>query len=110
MREVLYQSAACVIPLQQGGGMRLKIPEAMAAGVPVVSTTMGAEGLLCAHEKHILKADTPDEFVAAISRVLEDKTLVEKLRQNARKLVEEQYSWTRNADLFVRLVESIVPN
>ena len=42
IRDVLYRSAACIIPLRQGGGMRLKIPEAMAAGVPVVSTSLGA--------------------------------------------------------------------
>ena len=110
MRDVLYRSAACIIPVRQGGGMRLKIPEAMAAGVPVVSTGMGAEGLECIHEKHLLIADTADDFVTAICRVFEDKALVETLRQNARHLVETKYSWKRNAGLFVELVESVAPN
>jgi glycosyltransferase involved in cell wall biosynthesis len=110
IRDVLYRSAACIIPVRQGGGMRLKIPEAMAAGVPVVSTGMGAEGLECVHGRHLLIADTADDFVTAICRVLEDKTLVETLRQNARQLVETKYSWKHNAGRFVELVESVSPN
>lgn len=110
IRDVLYRSSACIIPLRRGGGMRLKIPEAMAAGVPVVSTSMGAEGLECAHEKHLLIADTAADFMTAICRVLEDKALIETLRQNARQLVETKYSWKRSAGLFVELVESVTPN
>jgi len=110
IRDVLYLSAACIIPLRRGGGMRLKIPEAMAAGVPVISTSMGAEGLECVHEKHLLIADTADDFVSAICQILENKTLVENLRRNARELVEQKYSWKRNAGLFVELVESIIPD
>jgi glycosyltransferase involved in cell wall biosynthesis len=110
IRDALYRSAACIIPVRQGGGMRLKIPEAMAAGVPVVSTGMGAEGLECIHEKHLLIADTADDFVTAICRIFEDRALVETLRQNARRLVETKYSWKRNAGLFVELVESVAPN
>ena len=88
----------------------MKIPEAMAAGLPVVSTSLGAEGLDCVHEKHLLIADTPDDFVNAICRIIEDKTLVQTMRQNARELVEAKYSWTRNAGLFVELIESMAPN
>ncbi len=109
IRDVLYRSTACIIPLRRGGGMRLKIPEAMAAGLPVVSTSMGAEGLDCAHEKHLLIADTPDDFVRAICRIIEDKALAQMLRRNARELVETKYSWNRNAGLFVDLIESIAP-
>ena len=90
--------------------MRLKIPESMAAGLPVVSTTMGAEGLDCVHEKHLLLADTPEDFATAICRIIEDKALVHDMRRNARELVETKYSWKRNAGLFVELIESIAPN
>ena len=86
--------------------MRLKIPEAMAAGVPVVSTSMGAEGLDCIHEKHLLIADTPEDFADAIMRIFEDNELVENLRTYARQLIEDRYSWKIAASDFTDLVES----
>lgn len=107
IRDVLYRSSVCIIPLRLGGGMRLKIPEAMAAGVPVVSTSMGAEGLDCIHEKHLLIADTPEDFADAIMRIFEDNELVEKLRTNARQLIEDSYSWKIVAKKFTDLVESL---
>jgi glycosyltransferase involved in cell wall biosynthesis len=70
---------------------------------------MGAEGLQCEHETHLLIADTPQEFVRAIQRVIEEPDLVETLRVNGRRLVEEQYSWARNAGQFVDLVKSLGP-
>jgi glycosyltransferase involved in cell wall biosynthesis len=108
IREVLYKSAACVIPLRQGGGMRHKIPEAMAAGVPVVSTSMGAEGLDCIHGEHLLIADTPHEFAAAVGQLLTNGDLTHYLRENARKLMVECYSWAAIGESFVNLVEDTV--
>jgi glycosyltransferase involved in cell wall biosynthesis len=107
IRDVLYKSAACVVPLRKGGGMRLKIPEAMAAGVPVVSTSMGAEGLDCIPDKHLLIADTPQDFATAIERVLTDVELAKSLRQNARELIERRYNWNNLGDQFVSLVEQV---
>lgn len=107
IRDVLYKSAACVVPLRKGGGMRHKIPEAMAAGVPVVSTSMGAEGLDCVHDEHVLIADTPHTFAAAVERVLADADLAHRLRQNARELIEKRYSWPVIGELFVSLVEEV---
>jgi glycosyltransferase involved in cell wall biosynthesis len=108
IRDVLYKSAACVIPLRQGGGMRHKIPEAMAAGVPVVSTSMGAEGLDCTHGEHLLIADTPDDFAAAIGQLLTNEGLTRYLKENARKLMVESYSWSAIGKNFVNLVEDVV--
>jgi glycosyltransferase involved in cell wall biosynthesis len=107
IRTELYRSAACVIPLRKGGGMRLKIPEAMAAGVPVVSTSMGAEGLDCLHEEHLLMADTPSGLADAVVRVLTDRELALKLHQNGRKLIEDKYSWEISGKMFVNLVETV---
>ena len=87
--------------------MRLKIPEAMAAGVPVVSTSMGAEGLDCVHGEHLLIADTPEEFASAVENVLTDSHLAHHLRWNARELVEQRYSWRYIGNLFVNLVEQV---
>lgn len=108
IRDVLKKSAACVVPLREGGGSRLKILEAMAAGVPVVSTSMGAEGINAVSGTHLLIADTPEAFADAIVRVLEDNELRSNLRSAARSLVEQYYSWESIGAEFVDMVESVV--
>lgn len=107
IRSELYRSAACVIPLRKGGGMRLKIPEAMAAGVPVVSTSMGAEGLEYENGVHLMIADTPQDFARAVVQVLSDPQLCQTLRKNGRALAEEKYSWAISGKAFVDLVEQV---
>lgn len=107
IRDVLKKSAACIVPLREGGGSRLKILEAMAAGVPVVSTSMGAEGIEVVSGEHLLIADTPESFVDAIARMLGDHSLRESLRSAARALVEQRYSWESIGARFVEMVESV---
>jgi glycosyltransferase involved in cell wall biosynthesis len=108
MRDVLYKSAACIVPLIHGGGSRLKIVEAMAAGVPVVSTSKGVEGIGHAAGEHLLIANGPREFAEAVERVLTDPGLAGSLAASARKLVEERYSWKTIGDSFADLVERAV--
>ncbi len=79
------------VPLLSGGGVRVKILEAMATGVPVVSTTVGCEGLEVRHDEHLLIADTPEEFAHACIRILQDKELAQNLAQNARQLILDKY-------------------
>ena len=93
IRPVLYESAVCVVPLRQGGGTRLKILEAMAAGVPVVSTSVGAEGLNAVNGEHLIIADSAADFADAIKKIIQDTELANRLRNNARKFVCEHYSW-----------------
>ena len=106
IRTVLNRSSACVIPLREGGGSRLKILEAMAAGVPVVSTSVGAEGLDLENGRHALIADSPADFAGAVDRVLRDADLAGRLSREARELVERQYDWSSIGRLFVDVVES----
>ncbi len=110
IRGVLSESAVCVVPLRQGGGSRLKILEAMAAGVPVVSTTMGAEGLEVVDGKHLLVADSGPEFAEAVCRVAADRKLATMLTENARILVEEHYSWASIGERFCDIVEELAGN
>jgi polysaccharide biosynthesis protein PslH len=93
VRPYLERGAAFVVPLRIGGGTRLKIYEAMAMGIPVVSTTIGAEGLPVRNEQHLLIADTPEEQAAAITRLLENPQVASALADNALKLVKEHGSW-----------------
>jgi len=87
------KSNIAVVPIRAGGGTRLKILEAMALGRPVVSTSVGCEGLNVQSGRHLLVADTPHEFAVNIVRLLGDRILSKKIAEEARRLVVEQYDW-----------------
>ena len=90
----LYARAAVFInPMRGGGGTRLKMLGAMAAGKAVVSTTIGAEGLALASGREVLIADTAEEFAAAVRALLRDRTRAARLGRAARALVESRYRW-----------------
>jgi glycosyltransferase involved in cell wall biosynthesis len=89
----LAETAAFIVPLHAGGGMRVKILDAWNWGLPVVSTTIGAEGISTCHGDNILIADTPETFAGAILRVLRDTELSRQLAQNGRRTIEEAYDW-----------------
>lgn len=81
-----------IVPLQFESGTRFKILEAGACDIPVVSTTLGAEGLPAVHGKDILIADTPEEFARAIIKLLKDRDTAKQLGQNLYRLVSLGFS------------------
>ncbi len=85
--------AVFVVPLRAGGGMRVKIIEALGRGVPVVSTTIGCEGIDVQNGKHLLVADEPREFAEAVVEIMQNDDLAASLARNGRRLVEEKYDW-----------------
>ena len=89
-----------VIPLNIGSGTRIKAFEAMAMGRPVVSTTIGVEGLEVTDGEHLLIADDAAAFAVAIDRLLADAALRSRLATRARALVEDRFSWARVARQF----------
>jgi polysaccharide biosynthesis protein PslH len=91
----LARARVAVVPLLAGSGTRLKILEAWAAGVPVVSTTLGAEGLPARHGEHLLLADGAADFAGAVSRLLACKNLRESLGGAGRLLLEKEFTWDR---------------
>lgn len=105
VRPYMERAAAYVVPLRIGGGTRLKIFEAMAMERPIVSTTVGAEGLPVQPESDILLADTPETFAAAVVRVLEDDEFAFHLGRRSAKLVREQFGWNRVARRFAEICE-----
>ncbi len=90
---VLAECQVAVIPLLAGSGTRVKILEAWAAGTPVVSTTLGAQGLDCANETHLLVADEPQCFAGAITRLLTSPQDRLRIGSAGRRLFEERYTW-----------------
>jgi glycosyltransferase involved in cell wall biosynthesis len=97
----LAPSRVAVAPLLAGSGTRFKILEAWAAGVPVVSTAIGAEGLPVRDGEHLLLADGARPFVAAVSRLLNDPVLAARLACAGRGLLEREFTWKaawRNLD------------
>lgn len=86
-------SACLIVPLRSGGGMRVKILEALARGIPVVSTTIGYEGIDLVPGEHLLVADTPAEFAAAVTRLLQDPALGERIAAAGRRRLMERYDW-----------------
>lgn len=89
----LAQYKLMVAPLQLGGGTKLKILDAMAAGVPVVTTSVGAEGLDLKSGTHALIADNPHDFAEHVRELLSNPSLRRKLADNAKAHVRENLSW-----------------
>lgn len=89
----IAQSKCVIVPIRVGGGTRIKLLEAWAAGKAVVSTTIGAEGLAATDDGNILIADTPEQFAAAVSRLLDAPALRNKLGHSGRETVLRDYQW-----------------
>jgi glycosyltransferase involved in cell wall biosynthesis len=89
----LEQAGAFIVPLFAGSGMRVKILEAWRWGLPVVATSIGAEGIDYRDGEDILIADRAEDLAAAVGRVLQEPELSEALRRNGRRRVEQEYDW-----------------
>jgi len=87
------EAALAVVPVLSGSGMRVRILEALSRGVPVVTTTIGMEGIEAQDGVHLLVADDPAEFARAVIRLLDDPQLQGRLAANGRKLAVERYDW-----------------
>lgn len=97
MVEYLHKATICVVPMRTGFGIKNKTLEAMAAGVPVVGSDRGLEGLAVDGKEPLraLRANEPVEYIDAISQLFEDAALREQLSRNARSLIENEYTWER---------------
>ena len=93
LESVLAETAVFVVPLRAGGGMRVKILDTWSWGLPIVSTSIGAEGIDICDGENILIADDPESFAAAVLRAVRDPGLNQRLRFNGRRWVEEKYDW-----------------
>jgi len=97
LRPHLAAAAAVVVPLRLGGGTRLKIVEAMAMGKAIVSTTLGAEGIMAVPGRDLLIEDEPAAFAEAVNRLLAEPCLAARIGRSARQLAVERYAWSAAA-------------
>jgi glycosyltransferase involved in cell wall biosynthesis len=93
MRPYLWGARISIVPIRIGGGTRLKIYECMAAGVPVVSTTVGAEGLRYRDGEDIVLADDPGSFAAACVRLLSVEEGRRAIAHKAMEHAQSEFSW-----------------
>jgi glycosyltransferase involved in cell wall biosynthesis len=107
-RPYVDAAAAYVVPIRIGGGTRLKIYEAMSMARPVISTSIGAEGLPLRNGEDLLIADGPGEFGEAVIRVLADPGFAARIGERSRRVVCEQFDWDRAATAFARAAEAAV--
>jgi sugar transferase (PEP-CTERM/EpsH1 system associated) len=94
VRPFLSQAAVCVVPLRIARGMQNKILEAMAMGLPVVTTSRAMEGIDACPGRDLIVADDPGEFAARTVELLMNRQLRLKISRNARNLVESKYRWS----------------
>lgn len=93
VRPYIKETSISVIPIRVGGGMRVKILELMASGKPIVTSTIGAEGICYTRNKDIMIADTENEFISVLSELLNNPERLKKIGENARITVVNHYSW-----------------
>ncbi|MFC1517981.1 glycosyltransferase [Candidatus Margulisiibacteriota bacterium] len=104
-----FQSARLLsVPLLSGSGTRIKILEGAAAGVPIVTTSLGVEGLPFKNKEHCLIADDPASFQAACLDVLEDQNSAGEMALRARELVAKNYDWDIIGNELLRFFEHCI--
>jgi len=108
IRPYLGKSTVFVAPIILGTGMKNKVLEAMSMGKAVVTTKIGVQGIAVTNREHVVIADAPYEFAKETVSLLTDRRIRAILGANARKLVEEQYSWETVAKMANELLINIV--
>ena len=103
IRPYFADATVAICPVRNGGGTRIKVLDALAMGMPLVSTSIGCEGIDVVPERDLLIGDTPEAFAAQIGRVFDDAPLRQRLAASARRLAVARYSWDA---LAAQLVEN----
>jgi glycosyltransferase involved in cell wall biosynthesis len=107
IEEELASADLVIVPLRFGSGTRIKILEAFAHRIPVVGTTLGAEGLDVVDGTHMMIGDTPDGLAAACAEVLSSSERRAGLVEKAQRLFLDQYQWSRISESIVELANTL---
>ena len=108
MLPYLHRATVYVAPHFTGAGTRTKLLEAMAAGLPIVTTTIGIEGIQAVHEQDILLADTVHDLSLLVEDLLRDQDAQRRIGAGARRLAEERYDWGTCLQPLDSLYESLL--
>lgn len=104
VRPYMQRAKIFVCPVRLGSGLRFKVFEAMAAGIPLVTTTIGAEGIPLQNGDNCFMADKPEIMAECIDLLLSDESLRMSIARQARTLVEERFNWDRGIDLMEEVI------
>ena len=108
VRPYFERAKVFVNPVRIGGGFRGKILEAMSMGLPIVTTSLGAEGVDARSGRDLIVADDPARFAAAVTELLRDDAMCESLGENAREMAVGSFSWERGAGELERVLQDVV--
>lgn len=106
--EIFKKSSVLLAPIRVGGGTSFKILEAMASGVPVVTTNLGIEGIKAIDKREVMVADTSEELVNLVKNLFKNDTLYTNISKNARKLIEEKYNWKKIGRKLEEIYENVI--
>lgn len=107
VRPYVHESAVFVVPLRMGSGTRLKVLEGLSMGKPMVSTSIGCEGIDVADREHLLIADGADAFADAVLELMGNPALARALADRGRTLMLERYRWQAVAATLEALYEQV---
>lgn len=107
IRPWILQSEVFIAPIFGGSGIRIKILEAMAMGKPIISTTLGAEGIPARHKKETIIADNKEEFMDGIKLLFDNYKLREILSKNAKELIRINYSFQNVSKKLYKIIDNL---
>lgn len=110
LAEYVASADVALVPLQSGSGTKLKVLEYLAAGTPVVTTPIGAEGFPLTDRENACIVESDDAFVEAAVALIDDGSLRERLVNQGRKLVEERFSWEQTLQPYEELITTLAKN
>lgn len=103
-----FQNAlCCVAPLVMGAGVKIKVLEAMSAGVPVLTNDIGIEGIQAVDKKDYFHCEKPEQYIQAISLLINDKNVGEKMGNSSREFISKNYNYEQDSKVFVNKIKDL---